>query len=97
MVIGVAHVGTMALSILRNDVTKKMVLRLPNKSLETDCKGRFSLRLDLLPKMIQFQLCATREITGVAGLPRNMLILEQLLGWHKGALAYSLAAAQFQR
>ena len=69
----------------------------PNKSLETDCKGRLSLRQGLFPKMIWFQLCATRKITGVAGIPRNVLRLEQLQGWHKGELAYSLAAAQFQR
>ncbi len=71
--------------------------RAPNKSLETDCKGRSFLRLGLLPKMVWFQLFATREITGVAGIPINVLRLEQLMGWHKGSLAYALAAAQFQR
>ncbi len=72
-------------------------VRPPNKSLETDCKGRAFLRLSLLPRLVQFQLCATREITGIAGIPRNMLRLEQLVEWHKVGLAYSLAAAQFQR
>jgi len=68
-----------------------------NKSLETDCKGRSFLSLGLLPKMVQFQLCATMVITGVASIPRNMLILEQLLEWHKGVLAYALAAEEVKR
>ena len=68
-----------------------------NKSLETDCKGRAFLSPDLLAKVIQFQLCATRGLTGMACIPRNVLRLEQLMGWHKVKLAYSLAAAQFQR
>ncbi|MCP4607512.1 MAG: hypothetical protein GY845_02185 [Planctomycetes bacterium] len=68
-----------------------------NKSLETDCKGRTFLSMGLLPRVIWFQLCATRDITGMAGIPRNVVRLVQLLGWHKGELAYSLAAAQFQR
>ena len=68
-----------------------------NKSLETDSKGRLLLSLSLLPKMVQSQLCATGDITGVAGIPIYVLRLEQLTEWHKGELAYSLAAAQFQR
>ena len=65
-----------------------------NKSLETDCKGRFLLSLGLLPKMVRFQLCATRGLTGMAGTPRNMLRLEQLMEWHKGALAYRQLAKE---
>ncbi len=70
---------------------------MPNKSLETDCKGRLLLSPGLLPKMVKIQLCATREITGMVGIPINVLKLGKLVKWHKDPLAYSLAVAQFQR
>ncbi len=42
------------------------------------------MSLDLLPKMVQFQLCATMGLTGIAGIPKNVLRLGQLLDCRKG-------------
>ena len=77
---------------LKSVLVQMLGIEPTNNSFNNDCKGRSFLRLGLLPKIVQFQLCATRGITGMAGIPINMLRLEQLMEWHKGTLAYSLAA-----
>ncbi len=50
----------------------------------TDLQGRLSLGLALLPEMVQFQICGTGSITGLAGIPSHVLSFEQLPGCRKG-------------
>lgn len=51
--------------------------RQPNKALHTDFNGRPPLKSGLLPKTIFIQLGGKRVVTGMAGIPVNVLLSKQ--------------------
>jgi len=53
---------------------------LPNKTLHSDFNGRLPLGLGPLPESVFNQLGGKSAITGIAGIPENVLLPKQLMG-----------------